>query len=380
MLRIKVLTEFPSPHMMDFWDAINRLKEIRLKLFFEKVTVSTKSWGVIPDEIDTEIADWLNISTFDKINWLRKIFSEKADIWVLCDNYNFWENHLIAHWARNYKIPTIYMAERTYWKCRQFTGVKSWRNPLYSFVKQITVPLIIRHFDALACYGGWACEQYNKLNSGSYIFPTEYYVNLDTLRKINRTKKNPDDVVVIGLCGALIPRKGFQYILSNLNLIKSFDNWEIRIAGSGYFGTELKAIIPDNFKPKVKFLGKISNEKMPEFWSEIDILLFPSLFDGWGMVVLEALSAGVPVISGDNVGAAREYIKNGCNGEVRKVDKNFIQALLPLLDNPEKLNILSINARKSVENYSPEIGASNFIKHIKIISKRINTKKVIVKK
>ena len=54
---------------------------------------------------------------------------------------------------------------------------------------------------------------------------------------------------------------------------------------------------------------------LPEIFAAADIFVLPSRHDGWGVVVNEALGAGLPIIVSDRVGA-RDLVENGCNGFV----------------------------------------------------------------
>ncbi len=368
MIRVNVLTESPSPHMMDFWEAINDHKDVKLKVFLENPVSSTKFWGRISEHLDSEVMNWSELSVMNKIRWIMRISSVPADVWILCDNYRLWENHMLAFSARSMNTPTVYLAERTYWERRRFIGARSWEDKVCQALKKPIIPFLIRNFDALACYGSWAIEQYKNMVPSRYLFPTEYYVDLDNLRQIERPKKRANDPVNLGVCGVLTPGKGPQYIVHNLELISLFANWQLAIAGDGPLRDELQSAIPEKLKSRVEFLGHVPYHEMGAFWENIDVLLFPSLFDGWGMVVVEALAAGVPVISGPDVGAAIQYIRNGYNGEICDVDDSFLQAIVPILEAPEKLNKLSINARASVRDYRPEVGAKNFVEHLKILT------------
>jgi len=370
MLNVNVLTEFASPHMMDFWGMVNSREDVRLKIFFEEEIHPEKWWGRITENFDSEIACWSELSIRGKLRWIRRMSSVPVDVWVLCDNYRFWEHHLLASWMRRRSVPTVYLAERTYWECRRSTGTRDWRNVIYRALKKAMVPFLVRDFDALACYGSWAVEQYKAMAPSRYVFPTEYYVNLGDLRQIERPQKGRNGHINLGTCGALISRKGLDCVVSNLELIGQFPNWRLKVAGDGPLRSELESAVSEELKPRVDFLGHVSNHEMKAFWEDIDVLLFPSLFDGWGMVVVEALAAGVPVISGPNVGAARQYIRNEYNGEICDVDDSFLQAITPILEAPEKLNELSVNARASVRDYRPEIGAKNFIEHLKILTEQ----------
>ena len=47
-----------------------------------------------------------------------------------------------------------------------------------------------------------------------------------------------------------------------------------------------------------------------------NILILPSKYDGWGVVIIEAMSRGMALISSDNVGASKEYLKHNFNGRI----------------------------------------------------------------
>lgn len=367
MLKINVLTKSPSPHMMDFWQAVYNHEDLELRLFIEKPISSTKSWGKIPECLDVEVADWEKLSFINKVRWIKRISSAPADVWIQGDNHWYWENHLLALLMHRKKVPVVFLAERMYWKDRKFRK-DSLRNFLYPTLKKMLTLIFDRNFDVFACMGSWTVEQFSRLFPNKYIFPTQYYVNVDELRQIERSDKTSNDMITLGFCGGLVTGKGLVYIINNLNTINSHNNWQLKIAGDGPLRKELEALVPDGLKSRVEFLGHVQSSEMKAFWESIDVLLFPSLFDGWGMVVVEALASGVPVISGSNVGSSRQYIINGYNGEIRDVDNSFLKPVIPILEKPELLNQLCLNARASVERYCPEIGASDFIKHLKIIA------------
>jgi len=147
------------------------------------------------------------------------------------------------------------------------------------------------------------------------------------------------------------------------------DNWQFLITGYGPDRAFLKNMIPKRLYNRIKYLGFSNEKEMIKFWEKIDLLIFPSLYGGWGMVVVEALAAGVPVLSGEDVGAARNYIHDGESGWIRPLNDNFLNPIRSLLENPSKINIMKKAARKSVENYTPEKGASQLIKGLKLLVK-----------
>lgn len=73
--------------------------------------------------------------------------------------------------------------------------------------------------------------------------------------------------------------------------------------------------IKKKYRGNIEYWGQQLHSKIPEILSETDILLFPSLSDGFGFAAAEGMAAGCPVIASENSGIA-DLIENGINGFV----------------------------------------------------------------
>jgi glycosyltransferase involved in cell wall biosynthesis len=72
-------------------------------------------------------------------------------------------------------------------------------------------------------------------------------------------------------------------------------------------------LIPANLSNRIHFLGFKQPAALPPIFAAADIFVLPSRHDGWGVVVNEALGAGLPIIVSDRVGA-RDLVDDGRNG------------------------------------------------------------------
>lgn len=89
------------------------------------------------------------------------------------------------------------------------------------------------------------------------------------------------------------------------------------------------------------------------FYQAADVFVYPSQYDAFGMVVAEAMSAGLPVIVSPDIGAA-EWIRHGENGLVGSLSKpDALKTLLQLIDAlPDRGAQLGANARLTTQHYS----------------------------
>jgi glycosyltransferase involved in cell wall biosynthesis len=72
--------------------------------------------------------------------------------------------------------------------------------------------------------------------------------------------------------------------------------------------------VPSHLKHRIEFAGFQPVERLPQFFAAADIFVLPSLHDGWGVVVNQALAAGLPIICSSAVGAACDLVTPGWNG------------------------------------------------------------------
>lgn len=99
--------------------------------------------------------------------------------------------------------------------------------------------------------------------------------------------------------------------------------------------------------------------------SEYDVLVLPSRYDGWGVVVNEALMAGVPVICSDQVGASAVVEKWQCGSIFASEDlPDLVSKLENLLNHPELLNNMCLAANKAGASLEPKVAGQYMIDRI----------------
>lgn len=166
--------------------------------------------------------------------------------------------------------------------------------------------------------------------------------------KINSTT-NKD--FIVGSVGGNVLRKGFIYLLEAWERL-SIPNSMLLLKTSK---NELKKHLPlwDKIKnnPTIEVVGYIEN--IEEFYMKCDVFCLPSIDEGFGMVVLESMACGTPVIATCNVGSS-SFILNGENGYVVPIrDSDSIASKIEFLyKNKSELQLMSENASQYYEDYS----------------------------
>lgn len=110
--------------------------------------------------------------------------------------------------------------------------------------------------------------------------------------------------------GMPVFHKGFDLITASyVRLVDQFPDAELHVAGDAAMASQLLA------GKQVHIHGKLSHDQLSNLLAQMDCLVLPSRLESFGMVVVEALAAGMPVIVSDHVGAS-EAIREGDNGWV----------------------------------------------------------------
>lgn len=148
--------------------------------------------------------------------------------------------------------------------------------------------------------------------------------------------------------GALSHTKGIRYALEAALMLKEYPV-EFTFAGRPITGLDQICVRA----PNVTFLGSIPRNDLPEVYSTHDVLLFPTLCDGFGIVQLEAMSYGLPVIATNCCGSV---VDDGSSGFVipSRNANAIAEKVVALVDDRPRLAAMSAAALKRVECYASE--------------------------
>lgn len=158
---------------------------------------------------------------------------------------------------------------------------------------------------------------------------------------------------VLGVIANLYATKGLNYLVEAVHLLKrKNDNITLAIVGEGQERKKLEQQIAKyGLKENVWLLGRLPN--VSQYLKTFDIFVLASVKEGFPFVILEAMSAGLPIIA-TTVGAIPEILENEKSALLvePKNPQALAQAITKLLDNPEKQKNLAQSAKQKAENFS----------------------------
>ena len=192
------------------------------------------------------------------------------------------------------------------------------------------------------------------------ILPNPYIPN--TNRTYSETVNNKTKM--IGFIGRLEPRKGIVELARALShVLPQFPDWNVKIAGasatsclSGSDAGKKAQNILARFGSRVEFQGRVNPDKVEDWLQGIDVCVFPSLWETFSYVALEALQAGKAII-GTATGAVPEILDHGQAGIiVPPGDVNALAKALRKLMADDALRMsLGESAKKRFEDkFNPE--------------------------
>ena len=159
-------------------------------------------------------------------------------------------------------------------------------------------------------------------------------------RQARRTLGLCEDWKIILSVGRIEPLKGLDILLGAMALLEDKARTRLLIVGGNEGDIEferLKRIATNlGLQDMVRFTGTVPQADLPLYYSAADVFVLPSYYESFGLVALEAMACGAPVISA-RVGGPRTFLKGGISGYIIPwhCPEPYAQRLDMILSNPD---------------------------------------------
>lgn len=262
----------------------------------------------------------------------------------------FWAAKVLKH---SYNLALIYTIHAT---------EKGRNNGLYNELQSY-----INNVEWYSTFEAWkviACSKYMReeiknifqlpedkievINNGVKV--EDFEIKIDKEFKENYVLENEKLIFYVG---RLVKEKGIDNLLEAFSIaLKDDFNLKLVIAGKGPYENNLKEMAYNlNISNKVLFTGYISDENRNKLYKIADLSVFPSTYEPFGIVALEAMAAKTPLIT-SNAGGFNEFIKDGYNALKFEAGDSYdlAAAILRTFRNEREARLRADRAYKEIIN------------------------------
>lgn len=368
MKKVLFLTNIPSPYRVAFFNELGKICD--LTVVFEKYasTERDSSWKNFTVNSFTAIflkGISISVNKAFCINIISVLRRKPYDV-IIIGGYNTPTAMIASEWLRLRNVPYILNADGGYIKND---------NKLVKFIKK-------RYISAATA---WICtsektkeyfKYYGAIENRIYKYPFTSIYRKQLLKfpltgdEKNRIRKQlgiREKHMIISV-GQFIYRKGFDILIRAMKKMEK--NIGVYIIG-GNATKELLQLKERYNLTNIHFLAFMEPIKLHEYYKAADIFVLPTREDIWGLVINEAISFGLPVITTTGCIAGLELVTNGINGYIIPTDDNneLEQKIRLILDNKKLAASMSTASLSIAQKYTLE---SMACVHLKIIEEFYN--------
>ena len=359
-MKVLFITNVPSPYRVEFFNELG--KYCNLTVAFEKRTSNErdKSWlNYKFENFEGIFLSGISINTDTAVCFgIKKLIKKGNFAKIICANFTSPTGMIAIRYMRRKKIP--YYLESDGGFAKKGKGFKEKLKKYFIQGAQGYFSTAKEHDHYYITYGA----EKNRI----YRYPFTYIRQEEILsdspteeRKAELRKKlGIKEKQVVLAVGQFIYRKGFDVLIKAASNLSK----DVAVCFVGGIPTQEYIELKENLRLKnIYFIGFKSKASLNEYYQMANIFVLPTREDVWGLVINEAMSNGLPVVTTDKCIAGLELVKNDVNGYIIATnDKDELSEKIQL--SLTKTESFGKNSLKMIENYTIEKMAN---KHIEVL-------------
>jgi glycosyltransferase involved in cell wall biosynthesis len=368
-MRVALLTNFIPPYRVPLYEALAR--EVgELRVFISTSMEGNRDWQPEWGALDVTQQRTFTVQR----TWQTEAFSEQHEVHVPYDTIAQllrWRPHVILTMemgARSLQAVTFARITRTpavLWALLS-DRLENGRGRL----RQKARSWLVNQVDSIIVNGESGARYFRRFGvADERVLRIHQSVDMRELLSLPLQRPERSTLQLLHV-GSLSERKGVSPLLAAVDLWAAANptrNLALTFVGNGPLRDRLQQ---RSTQPNVeiRWVGSVPYHELPVRYGAADVLLFPSLGDEWGLVVNEALAAGVPVMGSVYSQAVEELIRDGVNGWLFQPDdpSAISAALKRVLDTePDQLWQMRHQARESVRAWTPEANAAHIANRLR---------------
>jgi phosphatidylinositol alpha-mannosyltransferase len=333
--------------------------------------------GEVPESIIT-LGMSVKTKAFSGTAWQWSVSADNNDIDEMLQHEKFDIMHFHEPW-----IPFLgqQIAQRSEAVNIATLHALAFDNVTSKTIKNVVTPYtkpMIKYFDEFTAVSEAATGYFKTLSDRPVtIIPNG--IDIKRYSKRPSTAVRHPNMKTIFYVGRLEDRKGVKFLLRAYNeLSAKHDNIQLLIAGTGPDEKKLREYVNELKIPRVTFLGFISDEEKIHQLHRADLFCSPARYgESFGIVLLEAMAAGTPIIAGDNAGYVTTMKDTGSISLVNPQDTIDFARRLELMVFNEDIRLVW---QKWATNYVKQYDYKNIVSMYEDLYKKALKKHGAVKK
>lgn len=353
-MRILFITNIPSPYRIDFFNQLGQEHELKVIFEAKKNKNDTRNEDWYKKEIVNFKAVFLKEGSMEdrKINWkiLKYLKRNNQDI-IIMTNYAYFTELLAILFLKIKRIPYLLEVDG---------GIIKKEKTLKRFFKSF----IIRNAKGYISPSKNTDEflnYYGVSNDIIYRYPFSSLkkneilkspINYKEKKKIKKELNIKEKKLVLSV-GRFIPIKGFDTLIKSSAFL--YEDIAICIIG-GQATAEYIELVSKYKLTNLYFFNFKNKDELKKYYKAADLFVLPTRGDIWGLVINEAMSFGLPVITTDRCVAGLELIENYKNGFIIPIndEKKLAQKINLIFSNENIRKTMEKENIKKINNYTIE--------------------------
>lgn len=340
----------PSPYQSDIFRELAHRPELELSVFYLDASTPESPWPRKPLERYEKILRgfWFRLGSGRcYVNWPPPNLHQ-FDVVVLNTLMSVTAQWLIRTVLR--KKPWFFWGERL--------GKGS--------ALQARGAAALHRATGIAAIGRFAEEDYRARFPEPRLFSIPYHCSLQPFLATPRRPRTDGQVVFL-FCGQMIARKGLDVLLTAFQRLGG--EARLLLVGPKAQLSSFLAPLPPEVSARIEYAGFQAPEDLPKFFAQADVFVLPSRYDGWGVVVNQALGAGLPIICSDMVGAGYDLVEEESNGlRFSTGDAGALaDRMQRFIDQPALIESWGEASRRRAADWTPAVGAAKWVEALQAV-------------
>lgn len=356
MKKVVIITNIMSPYRVDLFNYLENTKRFDITIIYSSESEG-REWNIDNLNHKYEILKSKTLKIRKKLDYkyihipkdiLKRLEFINPDI-VVGGEYN--ATVVLSYlWCKIKRKKYISWSDGT---------LNSERN--INYLQRKLRHIICRGSNALISSSTRTKEAQIKYGAKSKIFIS--YLTIDIHKyMICKNEWNNDNIICVG---SLIERKGVDLLFNAIKNVRH--HYVINIVGSGDELNRLKNIAKDlNIDSNIKFLGFKQRDELIELYKNSCLFVLPTREDCFGLVINEAMCAGLPIITSKYADGAYDLVDDGKGGYI--IDPydtdNFSEKLEELLSDKNKAEQMGRFNKEKIKKFSIEEVAIPYLEAI----------------